>query len=358
MLADPGAPGTRALLGHVEALAGHGVDGELVVAGPDPGPALAAGLPRREPGAGGPAPDLALALDWTALETALGLGAARCALALHDLEDRRAPAGSSQRGAAALALDLPIGFLATRPHVATALRELRPDAPVAAARLGLEQPPVAAAEAHGGPLRVLALGPGAAAALAAMRQRAEPLAGAGADSGGPAALRERAAAADVVVRLEPSGEPLGPLPAFAAGATAIAADEPAIAEHLEHGVSGLVVDPDDRRGAARALDLLARDGQRLAALRAGALAAARGWPSAAEAAGELAGALGALAEAPVPDPALSAARLVGDLRAGLELQRGIERERDALRARVERIERLARRPGLGPAVRLAERLLR
>ena len=58
-----------------------------------------------------------------------------------------------------------------------------------------------------------------------------------------------------------------PLEGFHMGATCVVTAVTGHEEYVEHGVNGLVVDWDDPRGTARALDLLARDRALLHCLR-------------------------------------------------------------------------------------------
>jgi hypothetical protein len=116
--------------------------------------------------------------------------------------------------------------------------------------------------------------------------------------------------------------------------------------YIEHGVNALVVDWDDLRGTARQLDLLARDRELLHELRAGALETARRWPSWDEAAEEMAAALRAIADAPAPDPYAHVARLLADVRSGVEQQRLLMVERRDLQRQVRQLDRIKRLPGI------------
>lgn len=298
VLDDPGAPGAEALLAH----------------------ARAAGLSE-----GGDGPDVVVAVGAQSARRALLTPAARHVLAL----DALPPTG--------LVLDLPMAFLALRPHVAEALAELRPDAPRRMVRLGLptgaaDTSPMASSDS---PLRVLAPDERAHTIVATMREARR--------------LVELVEDADVLVLGEHPG-PLGPLPAFAAGAACVAPDGQGVDEHVEHGVSGLVHDRDDLRGAARQLDLLARDRELLSTLRAGAIATAESWPRLDEAAPALREALEALAATPPPDLATAAARMLAGGRALEEAVARAERDRDTALARLAPLERLAARPALRRAL--------
>jgi glycosyltransferase involved in cell wall biosynthesis len=247
------APGED-LLGLAEALAPHDVH----VVGDDDGPA-----------------DVAVGTDLLVLA---GLDAP---VRIRRLDDR--PADPTE-----LALAVPT--LVTARWLAALLGDLGVPARHVTPPLGA---PVAAdgpVRAAGGPLRVRVLGAGDAV-LANTR---EP----------DVAVVEHLAEADVVLDLTRHERLPSPVLVGAAhGATAVATAAPGREEVVEHGVTGLVVAWDDPRGAAHALDLLARDRDLLAQLRAGALARARAWPDAPTAAAALADALRALAAAPPADPA-------------------------------------------------------
>ena len=82
---------------------------------------------------------------------------------------------------------------------------------------------------------------------------------------------------DVVLKLSRVEGMFGPpLEGFHRGATCVVTPVTGHDEYVEHGVNGLVIDWDDERGTARALDLLARDASLLHLLRSNALATARG----------------------------------------------------------------------------------
>jgi hypothetical protein len=127
---------------------------------------------------------------------------------------------------------------------------------------------------------------------------------------------------DVVVKLsrvESLG--LGPIEAAHAGTPAVVAPYTGHDEHVVHGRNGLVVGFDDEPGTARALDLLARDGDRLARLSEGARDSARAWPSPADAADAFAAAVRGIAEREEPDADAAFAALALASRRRLELTR-------------------------------------
>ena len=131
-----------------------------------------------------------------------------------------------------------------------------------------------------------------------------------------------------------------PLEAFHMGATCVTTEVTGHEEYVEHGVNALVCDWDDPRGTARQLDLLARDRVLLHRLRLGALDTARTWPTWEQAGEFMAGALQAIRREPQPDPTLALAGLMADVRAGIEEQRYLVADRNALMWKVSRYERL------------------
>jgi hypothetical protein len=91
-----------------------------------------------------------------------------------------------------------------------------------------------------------------------------------------------------------------PLEGFHRGATCVTTPVTGHEEYVRHLRNGIVVDWDDPVGAARWLDTLAVDRQRLHVLRAGAVETARGWPTWRQATSFFAAALDATARAPAP----------------------------------------------------------
>jgi O-antigen biosynthesis protein len=164
---------------------------------------------------------------------------------------------------------------------------------------------------------------------------------------GPLTQRELAALyaeSDVLVKLSRVEGMYGPpLEAFHMGATCVTTEVTGHEEYVEHGVNALVCDWDDPRGTARQLDLLARDRVLLHKLRLGALDTARTWPTWEQAGEFMAGALHAIRRAPQPDPTAALAGLMADVRAGIEEQRYLVADRNALMRKLERYERL---PGI------------
>ena len=148
---------------------------------------------------------------------------------------------------------------------------------------------------------------------------------------------------DVVLKLSRVEGMFGPpLEGFHRGATCVVTPVTGHDEYVEHGVNGLVVDWDDERGTARALDLLARDDALLHLLRTNALATARVVAVVAPAAQLMALALRRIAARRRPTPTGSARARWPPTRGGP----GAERRRAPattrrLQSRMDRIERAA-----------------
>ncbi len=220
----------------------------------------------------------------------------------------RVPPGSRVVRWALEPWDVALPTLTPIAEHAELLRALAPGLPVEHVPAGLE-PAAATAAPADGPLRVLVV-----AGAAALAQVREP-------------VREVAspAQADVVLDLSRREVPPGPSLAGAAhGAVPVVTAAAGREEHVAHGADGLVVAWDDPRGAARTLDLLARDRVLLARLRAGALARAAARPSPDEADALVAAALARLLAAPALDP--------GDQGAALARWRALEATRGRSRA--------------------------
>jgi hypothetical protein len=173
---------------------------------------------------------------------------------------------------------------------------------------------------------------------------------------GPLAQRELAAlyaTSDVVVKLSRVEGMYGPpLEAFHMGATCVTTEVTGHEEYIEHGVNALVCDWDDPRGTARQLDLLARDRVLLHRLRLGALDTANTWPTWEQAGEFMAGALHTIRREPQPDPTHALAGLMADVRAGIEEQRYLVRDKNALDRKLKRYEAL---PGIRHVLALRRR---
>jgi O-antigen biosynthesis protein len=318
--------------------------------------------------------DIVLATWWETVGPALELPARRHAYFLQSLEDRFYRPLQAQRLAAAITHELPLPVITEARWIAETLEALTPQRRCLLVRNGVAKdvfvspaaPPVRGDEA---PLRVLVEGnpdvwfkgvPEALAGAGAMRaprhvtlvSSARGLAGAD-EIIGPLSqdeLARRYADADVVLKLSRVEGMFGPpLEGFHMGATCVVTAVTGHDEYIEHGENGLVVDWDDPRGVGRALDLLATDRALLHRLRWGALATARGWPSWEQQGTVMAAALREVARRePLPRPAFDA-RVLGELRAGIERQAVVVGERERLRWRLApllAIERRVQRSGV------------
>lgn len=277
--------------------------------------------------------DVAVATWWETTDHLFELDAARYAYFVQSLEDRFYSAEQPERMAAALTQDLPVRFVTEARWIARALEALQPGNRVLYVRNGIAKDvfasPSAAPVALGGPLRVLVEGDpeiafkgidDARAAVGAMREDhaltvVSPRGGA--DAVGPLAPAEMASAYaghDVVLKLSRIEGMFGPpLEGFHMGATCVVTPVTGHDEYVEHGVNGLIVDWDDQRGTARALDLLARDRALLHRLRSGALATARTWPSWEQSSTVMAAALRTIHREPPPPVRAAGLRLTADI---------------------------------------------
>jgi glycosyltransferase involved in cell wall biosynthesis len=314
--------------------------------------------------------DVALSTWWETAFSLFELRAERYASFVQSLEDRFYPPREAERLGARLVLDLPVTFITEARWIADTLAGLRPSAPCHLVRNGVDKrvfaPATTLEPRVDGPLRVLVEGnanvwfKGVNEAVAAVGKMGEPhhltvvspnragLVADGADRVvGPLSQRELATLygeTDVLVKLSRVEGMYGPpLEAFHLGATCVTTEVTGHEEYVEHGVNALVCDWDDPRGTARQLDLLARDRVLLHELRLGALDTARAWPTWEQAGEFMAGALHAIRRAPQPDPTAALARLMADVRAGIEEQRYLVADRNALAWKLARYERL---PGI------------
>lgn len=333
------------------------------------------------PAARGERFDVAVATWWETTYALFELEAARYALFVQSLEDRFYRPEEPERLAAALTHDLPVALLTEARWIADTLEELRPEARVHYVRNGIAKdlfagPDEPAPAVSGAPLRILVEGnrgvwfkgvDEALAACAAMREPRHVTLVAPDGVGppdvdrvvGPVSHEEMAglyAESHVVLKLSRVEGMYGPpLEGFHMGATTVTTPVTGHEEYVRHGWNGLVVEWDDERGTARALDLLARDRALLHLLRHNALRTARGWPSWEQQGTVMAAALRAIHRAP---PAAADARaLVADVRAGMQAQAEIVAERGRLRYRIAPLLALERSLDHG-AVRWATRPLR
>ena len=310
--------------------------------------------------------DVAVATWWETTFTLFELSAERCAYFVQSLEDRFYRHDEAEQLGAGLTLDLPVVFITEARWIADTLADLRPDAPCYVVRNGidketfgpLERAPINAAQ----PLRVLIEGSPSAwfkhvhdaiHAVAAMREPRhvtvvcgdrEALGDVVADEiVGPLSHREMAdlyERTDVVLKLSSVEGMFGPpLEGFHRGATCVVTPVTGHEEYVEHGWNGMLTDWDDLRGTARQLDLLARDRELLHFLRTNALETARAWPSWEQSSQFMAGALLAIHREPQAAAAAGAARLLADLRGGIEAYNGHLRERMDFARRALRYER-------------------
>jgi glycosyltransferase involved in cell wall biosynthesis len=310
--------------------------------------------------------DVAVATWWETTFTLFELRAERHAYFVQSLEDRFYRHDEAERLGAALTLDLPVAFITEARWIADTLAGLRPDAPCYLVRNGVDKeifaPPERVPIADEAPLRVLIEGsptawfkhvPAAIDAAAAMSeprhvtvvtgQRKELGEVAADEVVGPLSHREMAdayARSQVVLKLSSVEGMFGPpLEGFHCGATCVVTPVTGHEEYIEHGWNGLLTDWDDLRGTARQLDLLARDRELLHFLRSNALETARAWPSWGQSSQFMAAALLAIARRPQPAATAGTARLLADVRGGLEVYSGHLRERLDYARRATRFER-------------------
>ncbi|WP_053225814.1 glycosyltransferase family 4 protein [Solirubrobacter soli] len=318
--------------------------------------------------------DVVVATWWETLGAALELQAGRHAYFVQSLEDRFYMPHEAPRLAAALTYDLPLEVITEARWIAEALESLMPERRCLLVRNGIDKDvftPVAAPAVRGGgePLRILIEGnpgvwfKGVGEALEAVQQMRAPRIVTtitpdarklpGADIAlGPVSQRELAVVYeehDVVLKLSRVEGMFGPpLEGFHRGATCVITAVTGHEEYVEHGENGLVVDWDDPRGTARALDLLATDNALLHRLRWGALATARGWPSWSQQGTVMAAALREIARREPLAGRPFDARLLAELRGGIERHALVAAERDRLRYRaapIMAVDRALQRPG-------------
>ncbi len=329
--------------------------------------------------------DVAVATWWETAFTLFELNAERYAYFVQSLEDRFYRHDEAERLGAGLTLDLPVAFLTEAGWIAETLRSLRPDAPCYLVRNGVDKEVFAPAEqvqpATGGPLRILIEGSpsswfkhvhdaiDAAAAMSEPRHVTvvcgdrQALGDVAADEiVGPLSHREMAelyGRTHVVLKLSSVEGMFGPpLEGFHAGATCVVTPVTGHEEYVEHGFNGLLCDWDDLRGTARQLDLLARDRDLLHYLRCNALETARAWPDWRQSGQFMAAALRAIRLEPQPIAAAASARMLADLRGGVEIYHEHLRERLAYAHKADRFDRLVARARGNPLIRAFLRLRR
>lgn len=314
--------------------------------------------------------DVAVATWWETTFTLFELSAKRYAYFVQSLEDRFYRHEEAGRLGAALTFDLPVAFITEASWIVETLKGLRPDAPCHLVRNGIDKDvfaPLHRVEpANTGPLRIMIEGsPGAwfkhvhsaIHAASAMREPRHVTVVCGdrktlgevtADEiVGPLSHPEMAelySRTHVLLKLSSVEGMFGPpLEGFHKGATCVVTPVTGHEEYVEHGVNGLLCDWDDLRGTARQLDLLARDRELLHSLRSNALETARGWPDWEQSSALMADALLTIAHDPPPAANAPSARLLADLRGGLEIYESQLRERTDFAHRAARFERRVKR---------------
>lgn len=310
--------------------------------------------------------DVAVATWWETTFTLFELRARRYAYFVQSLEDRFYHPDEAERLGAALTLDIPAAFITEARWIADTIAGLRPDAPCFLVRNGIDKDVFAPLERvpvnMDAPLRIVVEGTPSAwfkqvhqaiDAASAMREHRhvtvvcgdrDALGDVAADDVvGPLSHREMSelyARSDVVLKLSSVEGMFGPpLEGFHRGATCVVTPVTGHDEYVEHGWNGLVTDWEDLRATARQLDLLARDRHVLHFLRCNALETARAWPSWAQSSQFMAAALLAILRAPPPAAAPAAARMLADVRSGVEVYGARMRERALLAHRVARLDR-------------------
>ncbi len=314
--------------------------------------------------------DVAVATWWETTFSLFEMSADRYAYFVQSLEDRFYLHDDAGRLGAGLTLDLPVSFITEAHWIADTLAAVRPDAPCHLVPNGIDKdvftPLDSAPVNDSGPLRILIEGSPSSwfkhvhAAIDAAAAMTEPrhvtvvtghpkgLGDVAADAVvGPlsqAELADAYARCDVVLKLSSVEGMFGPpLEGFHCGATCVVTPVTGHDEYVEHGYNGLITEWDDLRGTARQLDLLARDRALLGVLRENALATARAWPSWDQTSPLMAEALETIARAPQPHTTATSARLLADLRAGIEIYDSHLRDRADYARRAMRFERRIRR---------------
>jgi glycosyltransferase involved in cell wall biosynthesis len=322
--------------------------------------------------------DIAIATWWETTFTLFELDAERYAYFVQSLEDRFYQHNEAERLGAGLTFDLPVAFITEAGWIAQTLAGLRPDAPCHLVRNGIDKEVFAPVErvepATDGPLRILIEGSpsswfkhvhdaiDAAAAMSEPRHVTvvcgdrKALGEVAADEVvGPLSHREMAVLygrTDVLLKLSSVEGMFGPpLEGFHGGATCVVTPVTGYEEYVEHGYNALLCDWEDLLGTARQLDLLARDRELLHRLRAGALKTAHSWPDWERSSQLMVAALQAIRHDPQPGSAVASARMLADLRGGLEIYHGHLRERLDFARRADRFDRLRTRVRRNPLLR-------
>jgi glycosyltransferase involved in cell wall biosynthesis len=339
--------------------------------------------------------DVAVGTWWETAYTLFTIPSTRYAFFVQSLEDRFYLPNDAARYAAPYVLDLPVAYITEARWIADTLADLRPEAPCYYVRNGIDKATFAGVDAPpvrvGEPLRVLIEGNPdvwfkrvheAAHAARQMREPHHVTLVSGMPGEAPAfgvdryltglSHREMAqlySESDVVLKLSSVEGMFGPpLEAFHMGTTCVVTPVTGHEEYVLDGVNGLVADWDDTNGAARLLDLLARDRRLLYHLRWNALETARAWPTWEQQGQLMAMALRRIREADPPSAAAASARLMADSRGALEAHADHLRQRNYLASRVARFDRVLiatrlskllqarRHPIVSRVLRLARRL--
>jgi glycosyltransferase involved in cell wall biosynthesis len=304
--------------------------------------------------------DVAVSTWWETTWPLFELRAERHAYFVQSLEERFYLPHQPERFAAAMTHDLPLAILTEARWIADTLQALRPQLRVRLVRNGIAKDvfagPPEPTPSVDGPLRILVEGSaqvwfkGVADALeaaAGMRlphhvtlvtPDGAPPRGTRADRVvGPVPHAEMAglyAQTDVVLKLSRVEGMYGPpLEGFHMGATCVTTPVTGHEEYVEHGWNGLVVDWDDPRGTARALDLLARDRMLLHFLRHNALHTAHAWPSWEQQGAVMAAALHDILRSPQPPASEAMPALLADVRASMQAHAGLADRYGRLRYR-------------------------
>jgi O-antigen biosynthesis protein len=284
--------------------------------------------------------DVAVATWWETAYELFSIDAARYAYFVQSIEDRFFQPGNVRRMLAGATHSLPVAFITEARWIANLLRERNGAAPVFYVRNGVAKeifaPPDSLQSSRTGPLRILVEGhpgvwfKGVKDALAAADAMKEPhettlvttvpwqdVDGSRARVLGPVPMSEMPelyANTDVVLKLSHVEGMFGPpLEGFHLGATCVVTPVTGHDEYVVHGWNGVVADWDDLAGAARWLDLLARDRRLLHYLRWNALATARSWPSWKQSSQFLAAALRRIHSLPQPDVPRAVSAMLHDL---------------------------------------------
>jgi glycosyltransferase involved in cell wall biosynthesis len=312
--------------------------------------------------------DIAVATWWETAMSLFALDAKRHAYFLQLLEDSHYPPGATQRLGVQLTLGLPVRFLTAACWIRDFTETVQPGSRALYVRSGIDKEvfasPASLTPALSGPLRIVVEGnvdlprkatPHALAAVELMRRAHHVTLVTGtAPDHRPAhvdevltaishsELADLLARSHVLLKLSRAEGMFGPpLEAFHMGCTCVVNPVTGHDDYIEHLVNGLVVDWDDPKATARALDLLCADRRLLHQLRVGALETARAWPSWTQASSFMALALRQIANEPPPSPAAFGPRMAaGIITAMVDAQ---TRHVEAEQARLSRQELLDQR---------------